>query len=106
MLATDNATTANFASNIFQDDRAIQFHDPSKLAGKIIAESLGAQHAVAWDMYLFYEKGSQWAERPPLPLDWAHQLDHAWADPNRFAWGDGLIVRLREIVNDLTKESE
>ena len=103
MLVGDNIRTANFASNIFQEDRVMQFHDPNKLAGKLIAESLGAGNAVAWDMYLFYEKGSQWAERPPFPLDWAHQLDDAWADPNHFAWGENLIVRLREIVNRLIK---
>ena len=56
--------------------------------GKIIAESLGVSNAIVWDTYLFYDKGSEWKERAPTPLDWAHQLDDPWADPSHFAWGD------------------
>jgi len=101
MLAEDNVATASTASKIFQYDRVIQFHDPNRLAGKAIAESLGANHSIAWDMYLFYKAGSKWEEKPPVPLGWAHQLDDLWADPSHFAWGDDLPIRLRDIMNSL-----
>jgi len=102
MRAGDNEETAIHASKIFQGDQILQFHDPNKLVGKIIAESLGASNAFAWDTYLFYDKGNEWKERAPAPLDWAHQLDDLWADTNHFAWDDELIVRLRKIANNLT----
>ena len=101
MLAEDNAITASVAAKIFQDTRVRQFHDPNRLAGKAIAESLGVNHASAWDMYLVYEKGKTWQEKPPAPFDWAHQLDDPWADPSHFAWRDDLPVRLRKIMNRL-----
>jgi len=101
MLISDNATTANTAAEIFQHADAIQFHDPNRLVGKEIAESLGAHGSIAWDMYLFYETGSEWGEEPPIPFDWAHQLDDLRIDPNRFAWDDELRVRLRRMISAL-----
>lgn len=101
MLAADNAIIANEASEIFQYDDVVQFHDPNRLVGKAIAESLGANNAIGWDMYLFYEAESIWEEKPPLPLAWAHQLDALWADPSYFAGEDNLPIRLRNIMNNL-----
>ena len=101
MLASDNATTANEAAKIFQHDNVIQFHDPNRLVGKAIAESLDVNDTIGWDIYLFYETGIKWREKPPVPFDWTHQLDDPWADPGRFAWGDELIVRLRRMIGEL-----
>jgi len=103
MLAADNAITANEAAKIFQDDNVIQFYDPNRLVGKAIADSLGANNAVGWDIYLFYKAESIWGEKPPLPLTWAHQLDDLWADPTRFAWENNLPIRFRDIMNNLTE---
>ena len=58
MLAADNATTANEAAKTFQDDNVIQFYDPNRLVGKAIADSLGVNNAVGWDIYLFYNAES------------------------------------------------
>jgi len=101
MLAGDNEDAANRSAGIFPGNQVRQFHDSNRHFGKIIAESLGVSNAIAWDTYLFYDKGSEWKEHVPAPLDWAHQLDDPWADPGRFAWGDDLPVRLREITNRL-----
>lgn len=103
MLAADNEEAANRSARIFRGSQAQQFHDANQSLGKIIAESLGVRNAIAWDTYLFYDKGSEWKEYAPAPLDWAHQLDAPWADPDHFAWGDNLPVRLREIINRLTR---
>ena len=101
MLAGDDAKTASVAAKIFQHEHVIQFHDPNKLMGKAVAKSLRAHNAIAWDIYLFFEKGSKWLEHFPTPLDWAHQLEDPRASPGHYAWGDDLHVRLQTIVNDL-----
>ena len=99
MLAADNEEAARRSAGTFAGEQVRQFHDPERRLGRIIAESLGVDHAVAWDAYLFYDKGSEWtAEHVPAPLDWAHQLDDPWADPDHFAWDRDLVVRLREIT--------
>lgn len=102
MLAEDNEETANSSAGIFQGQPIQQFHDPNRLLGKTIAESLGGDHAIAWDVYLFYDKGSEWKEALPALLDWAHQLDDPWADPAHNAWDEALPVRLRDIVSKLS----
>ena len=101
MLSGDHATTASAAAKMFQGERVVQLHDPNKLIGKAIAESIGANNAIAWDMYLFFERGCEWKEQLPSPLTWAHQLDDPWASPDHYAWGNDLPVRLREIMNNL-----
>ena len=106
MLARDNKDTANSSAKIFQGRQVLQFHDPNRRLGKTIAESLGVSNAIAWDTYLFFDKGIEWKEHLPAPLDWAHQLDDPWADPDHYARGDNLTVRLRGIVNKLLTGAE
>ena len=101
MLTRDNESTARNAAGMFINQRVMQFHDPNRLAGKAIAESLGAAGAVAWDMYLFYSKESKWEKKPPAPLAWVHQLDDSWADKDHFAWGEELSERLHQIMRKL-----
>ena len=103
MLAGDNEEAAHRSAEIFHGRQVRQFHDSDRYLGRIIAESLGVRNAIAWDTYLFYDKGSEWKEYAPAPLDWAHQLDDPWADRDHFAWGDALPVRLREITNRLIR---
>jgi hypothetical protein len=103
MLAGDNEEAAHLSARIFQGKQVRQFHASNHLIGKIIAESLGANNVTAWDTYLFYNRGSEGKEHMPIPLDWAHQLDDSWANPDHFVWGDDLPVRLREITNRLIR---
>lgn len=103
MLAADSEEAASLSARIFHDKRVRQFHDSNRYLGKIIAESLGNRDVIAWDTYLFYAKGSEWKENMPAPLDWAHQLDDPWANPDHFAWEDDLPARLREITNKLIR---
>lgn len=101
MLAGDNENTATKSSEIFQNTSVRQFHDPNRLIGKAIAESLGSNKGIAWDIYLFYKKENLWKETPPQPLYWLHQLDDLWAGIRHYAWGNDLPVKLREIKNTL-----
>ncbi len=103
MLAADNEEAASRSAQIFSGEQVRQLHDSERHLGRIIAESLGADRAIAWDAYLFYDKGSEWVEgHAPAPLDWVHQLDDSWASPDHHAWEDGLVIRLREITTRLT----
>ncbi len=105
MLAEDNEEAAKISAGIFRGKPVRQFHDPNHVLGTMIAERFGASNAIAWDVYLFYDKGSEWKDVMPAPLDWAHQLDDPWADPAHYAWDEALPVRLREIVRKLIPNS-
>ena len=71
-------------------------HDPEKRSGIAIAKGLGAEEGmVAWDMYLFYEIGSEWGEIPPSPATWMHQLKgSSWADSALYRSGNDLTETL------------
>ena len=82
--------------------RVQYFFDPDRQAGQAIARRLGGPGAVAWDIYLFYGKGSEWTAEPPLPVRWMHQLALSpWADAAYYHKGDDLILNLREAVLEL-----
>ncbi len=85
-----------------RDPRVRHFHDPHKLVGKAIPQSLGGPGGVAWDVYLFYPKGSEWADSPPPPAIWAHQLQgSSWADPARYRRGNDLVAELQKAMEQL-----
>lgn len=103
MLPLDGLATAKLSARIITDPRACHLHDPEKLAGKAIAQSLGGKDKAAWDIYLFYEAGSAWNDSPPAPIRWAHQLQGSeWADSAHYHSGDGLVSELRHIMQNLT----
>ncbi len=102
MLPDDAAEAAGPSARIIADPRVRHFHDPEKRAGKAIAESLGSEDGLAWDIYLFYASGGQWSDGPPAPIDWMHQLPSSWADPARFHTGDELPVELGKAMKRLT----
>ena len=82
-----------------------QFHDPraTRLAGKAFAHDLIREgRGVAWDIYLFYDRGALWGEHPPEPVDWMHQLGGGRrADPQRFHAGAELVKELRRSMKKL-----
>ena len=103
MLPFDNILTARFMAQTIKAPSVRHFHDPGKQVGKIIAQSLGAQGKVAWDIYLFYPKRIKWDDSPPPPAMWAHQLGtNSWADPARYHRGDDLIEELYRAMEQLT----
>ena len=102
MLSDDAREAAGPSARIIADPRVRHFHDPEKRAGKAVAESLGCESAVAWDIYLFYASGSEWTDGPPAPIDWMHQLPGSWADPARLHTGDDLVEELQKAMKRLT----
>jgi hypothetical protein len=99
-LSGDSEQTAKKAAAMFKDHRVAHFYDSNKRSGKAIANHLGWNGQVAWDIYLSYESGAEWTDAPPRPINWMHQLKDSWADKTHFRTGDGLV---NEILNATTK---
>jgi hypothetical protein len=106
MLPTDNAEQAQKMANTIRDPRVRHFHDPraSRLAGRAFARGLLSPAAgPAWDIYMFYEKGQEWRDGPPRPVEWMHQLGGGRrADAARFHTGDDLVLQLHEAMHKVT----
>lgn len=99
-LSGDSEQTAQKAAAIFTDHRVVHFYDSNQRSGKAVANRLGWSGNVAWDIYLFYKSGIEWATTPPKPIYWMHQLKDSWADKAHFRTGDGLA---NELLNAMTK---
>ena len=100
-LPADSRKAAEKSAHTFNDPRICQFYDPKQRSGQAVANSLGWQGRVAWDIYLFYTAGSKWNETPPAPVDWMHQLTDPWANPDRLRTGDDLVRELARSINTL-----
>ena len=100
-LPADSRKAAEKSADTFNDPRVCQFYDPKQRSGQAVANSLGWQGRVAWDIYLFYTAGSIWNETPPAPVDWMHQLTDPWANPARRRTGDDLVRELAGSMNTL-----
>jgi len=94
--SSDTKQAAQEAASILCDPRVVQYYDPDKLAGKALAASLGSDDSeIAWDIYLFYGKNSEWLSDPPSPVSWMHQLSgRSWIDQDRLRCGQALLVAL------------
>jgi hypothetical protein len=103
MLAHDSEGAARVSARIIEDPRVRHFYDPERRVGKVIAKSLGGRETnEAWDIYLFYEKGSEWIEDLPTPTDWMHQLTGtSWADLAQYYTGDELVEELHKAMRKL-----
>ena len=106
MLPLDSMVTAGFMAKAMQDPRVCHFHDSHKQVGQIIAQSLGGPGKVAWDVYLFYAKGDEWADSLPPPTKWAHQLQDSWIDPAHYHSGDDLIQELDRAMSQLATQGQ
>jgi hypothetical protein len=62
MLDADELPAAEEASLRFRDLPVLQFWDGSQKLGKEIGRSVGADEWTAWDIYLFYPPGAEWAD--------------------------------------------
>lgn len=106
MLPLDGMVAARLMAQGMQAPSVRHFHDPSKQAGRAVAQSLGAPGKVAWDIYLFYAKGATWDQGLPPPTRWAHQLSGSWVDPARYRHGNDLMAELYRAMDELTGASE
>jgi hypothetical protein len=101
MMGGDTYEAARIAASKFNDKRVRQFYDPRKASGKAIARSLGRDGCVAWDFYLFYTVRSEWADLPPKPVVFMHQLPDSWADQSRLFDKNSLAEKLTETMQSL-----
>jgi hypothetical protein len=100
MLPDDTEASAKKSASMLNDPRVHHFYDPDKHSSKAIANRLGWTGKVAWDIYLFYEAGVEWANTAPRPAYWMHQLKDSWAHKEHFRTGDDLV---NELLNAMTK---
>lgn len=103
---TDTEGAALKAAHSIREPRVRHFYDAQKVVGRAIARSLGGDGQIAWDIYLFYETGVTWQQRPPEPVAWAHQLAACdWADTAHRRCGEDLLKELRRVMDNLTASS-
>jgi hypothetical protein len=101
MMRGDTHEAARKAAAKFNDKRVRQFFDPRRAAGEAIARSFGCEDCVAWDFYLFYPDQSAWADLPPQPEAFMHQLPNSWADRNCLFEKNRLTEKLTETMQSL-----
>lgn len=98
---SDGADAASRAATIFDDPRVAQFHDPRRLVGEVFAKGL-LKSPPAWDIYLFYDRGSKWTDPdPPKPAQWMHQLTSDVADQAYRRSGNALSAGLYQAMAHL-----
>jgi hypothetical protein len=80
VLETDSLQAAERAqSSISRDARLEDFWDHDLRISTAYHQVLqlgsrGRRHRVAWDIFLLYRAGRRWADVPPAPSFWMHQL--------------------------------
>ena len=102
MLPDDTKAAARASAGIIVDRRVRHFHDPQQRLGAAIADGLGWEGQIAWDIYLFYGKDSRWTEGLPAPVDFMHQL--IW-EPTHFRTGDDLAKGLGEAMQKMLEKA-
>ena len=85
------------------DNRIQHFYDNNKVVGKTIAGSVGWVGKTAWDIYFFYWPFVEWAETPPKPIYWMHQLTDSWATKDKYRTGGDLKNELSISIGKLVK---
>lgn len=102
MLAGDTAAAIEQTAATFADEDIVQFVDPDRSIGRLIASSVGGNEDedIAWDIYLYYDSTARWTSGPPEPTDWVHQLaPSSWTPPERYrcSCGDDLTESLHQL---------
>jgi hypothetical protein len=103
MLPEDSKEKARVEAGNFTEPRIHHFYDPNKRSGTAIADSLGYEDRVAWDIYLFYTAGAAWTDIPPAPTAWMHQLSETWLDREHYHSGDDLVRELSLAMQRILK---
>jgi hypothetical protein len=103
MLPEDSIEAARPTIKVLDDGRIQHFYDPNQKTGKEIAISVGWAGNTAWDIYLFYRPFVEWAETPPKPIYWMHQLTDSWATKDKYRTGGDLKNELSIAMGELVK---
>jgi|GEM_PF-149639 len=101
MVKTDDQRSAYKAASLFNDSNVIQFFDSGNKFGDIVAQRLNPRGKKAWDIYMFFDKNTQWGKDFPRPFDYAHQLSSAaypWVDQTKYFCDHELTRRLEDII--------
>lgn len=104
MLKTDDQSSAFRAASLFNEPNVTQFFDSENKFGDVVAQRLNPQGKKAWDIYMFFDKDTQWSKDFPRPFEYVHQLSssvHPWIDETKYFCGPELTKRLNEIVTTL-----
>jgi mercuric ion transport protein len=101
MLKTDDQTSAYKAASLFNEPNVTQFFDSENKFGDIVAQRLSPQGKKAWDIYMFFDKETQWGNDFPRPFEYVHQLSSSvnpWIDQTKYFCGPELTRKLEDIV--------
>jgi mercuric ion transport protein len=104
MLKTDDKENAYKAASMFKDPSIVQYFDADNKFGDLVAQRLNPKGEKAWDIYMFFDKDTEWNNTIPRPFDYAHQLSaslHPWADNTKYFCGNDLTKRLTDITTSL-----
>ena len=104
MLKTDDKENAYKAASMFKDPSIVQYFDAENKFGDLVAQRLNPKGEKAWDIYMFFDKDTEWNKTIPRPFDYAHQLSaslHPWADNTKYFCGNDLTKRLTDITTSL-----
>jgi len=80
VLETDTLQAAEEARSAWShESRLVDFWDADLIISRAYHQvlELGSRvrrHRVAWDIFLLYRAGMRWADVPPAPSFWMHQL--------------------------------
>jgi len=103
ILDNDNMEDALPSVKFLSDKRFKHFYDQHKTVGKTIANSVGWNGNVAWDIYLFYAPYSEWTDKPPSPSYWMHQLTDNWSTKEKYRTGadlkNELLVSIEKLLS-------
>ena len=100
-MDNDNIEEAIPSVNFLSDKRFKHLYDQHQKVGKAIANSVGWNGNVAWDIYLFYAPYSEWTVKPPSPSYWMHQLTDNWATKEKYRTGEDLKYELLVSIQKL-----
>jgi mercuric ion transport protein len=104
MLKTDDKENAYKSASMFKDSSIVQYFDAENKFGDLVAQRLSPKGEKAWDIYMFFDKDTEWNKSIPRPFDYAHQLSaslHPWADNTKYFCGSDLTKRLTDITTSL-----
>ena len=100
-MEKDNLDAALPSVRALSDQRTHHFYDGHRAVGKIVADSVGWQGNVAWDIYLFYLPDVKWTVTLPRPEFWMHQLKDEWATKSTYRTGVDLKIELAASMDAL-----
>ena len=108
ILRTDSEAAARVSSGFLRDDRVVHYWASSRAVGERFQGAIGLEGEPAWDVYLIYDRGVRWDDRPPEPAAFMHQLGGRLPEEFRLN-GPELterVLRSLEVADQVPPSSE